>query len=125
MTQLGSDNYQNPNRINGSVPINAGYEQPENILILDGKTHVTARWLAARFKITHALILHVIDEIEQDSPTGESSIVWSDQHHCWVDSTAFNLLCGHPQLANSFSPALKKSVGDLLKTPKSGGRVTA
>ena len=118
MPQAGINNYRKPNRNIGSSPISAGYEQPENILILDGKTHVTARWLAARFKITHALITHVIDEIEQDLPTGEPSIVWRDQHHCWVDSAAFNLLCNHSQFANSFPADLKKSVNSLLKTPR-------
>lgn len=108
MPQAGLDNYHEANRNNGLMAISGDYSNPENLQLLDGRIHVSARWLSARFKITYALICHVIAEIEQHAP------VFHDGVNLWVDDLAFVEICNHPSLENTFDEAARGAVLQLL-----------
>lgn len=84
--------------------------QPENLCIIDRTPHVTLRWISARFRITYALLLTIIADIESD-------LGWSqptNQVDVWVDAAMFVEICNHPRLANTFDEAQRGAVLQLL-----------
>ena len=80
----------------------------ENIRVIDQRPHVTLRWISARFRITHTLMLAVLADIEEQSP------VYADDNDHWIDDAAWVEICNHPLLINTFSEAQRGAVLQLL-----------
>lgn len=101
----------NNHKINELLLIDsANAELPENIKIIDGKTCVTARWLASRFNISYLRILLAIHEIDLlvhiDNSTVRESIMW-------VNDDVFVELC-QSRIGMCFSEEARMMVLHLL-----------
>jgi hypothetical protein len=80
----------------------------ENIRVIDQRPHVTLRWISARFRVAHALMLLVLADIEEQTP------VYTDGTDHWIDDAAFVEICNHPLLINTFNEAQRGAVLQLL-----------
>jgi hypothetical protein len=87
----------------------------ENIRVIDARPHVTLRWISARFKITHALLLTVLSDVEEETP------VYTDGHDHWIDDVAWVEICNHPFLFTTFNEAARLAVLQLLGHYQKGG----
>jgi hypothetical protein len=80
----------------------------ENIRVIDTRPHVTLRWISARFCVTHALMLVVLADVEEQTP------VYTDGTDHWIDDAAWVEICNHPLLSTTFSEAARLAVLQLL-----------
>jgi hypothetical protein len=84
--------------------ISKDYIQPENLRLIGGRIHVTAKWLSARFNITYALLTHIIEQHLSQ---------YIDNDH-WIDDALFIEICNSPILSNTFGEAERGTVLQLL-----------